>query len=99
MECCLSPFGPRPHESHTSFLVDLGLLNFVFAIQNGWLDNIESSSGLCGNCSIAAFSMSEIATANERPSIWDCISSKHSYEGNPVFQIGNDGEIGERRER
>lgn len=43
--------------------------------------------------------MSEIAIANERSSIWDCISSKHSYEGNLVFQIGNDGEIGERHER
>jgi len=84
---------------HTSFLVDLGLLNFVFAIQNGWLDNNESSTGRYGDCSIAASCMSEIAKCCDRLPIRDCISSKHSYEGNPVFQIGNDGEIGERRER
>jgi len=38
----------------SSFLVDFGLLNFVFAFKDGQLDNNKSSSGLCDDCSIAA---------------------------------------------
>jgi len=63
------------------------------------LDNNESSSGLCDDCSIAAFSVSEIATGHERPAICDWISTKHGYESNAAFQIGKDSETGEPHEK
>jgi len=84
--------------SHTSFRRPQSL-EFCIRVSDGRLDDNESSSGLCGDCSIGAFRMSEIAIGPERSSIWDCISSKHGYEGNAAFQIGKDGETEERHER
>jgi len=93
------PFWCSAHSHRTTdFLADLNLLNFVFVfLMSGW----TTTNHRVASAAIARSPFSECLKSQsaERSSIWDCISSKHGYEGNAAFQIGKDGETEERHER